>query len=194
MGRAGERLAQRAAHRSRTIVGWVGVRATEHQAQGVAGIDVHTSGGTPGYIAHAQKTTLPLPPVVPPTIYYGLTSDRPLSFPGPSVEALPDQPLPDCAPFLRVCAGVDEPSTVMLRGARELVGVWRHVHDERPQDMAKVNEQLNLNIRFIDCEAGGHQRRCIPTRYADVSINLRRMGGVVGLEVPPVCAQTERPQ
>jgi hypothetical protein len=87
---------------------------------------------------------------------YGFTPETPFAFTVPPVEARPDQPLPDAGPFLRVCAGVEEPSTVMLRGARELVGVWRHVHDERPKDTTKVNEQLNLYIWFIDREAGGH--------------------------------------
>ncbi|WP_280500598.1 hypothetical protein [Nocardia farcinica] len=90
------------------------------------------------------------------TIFYGSRPDKPLAFTIPPVEARPDQPLPDAGPFLRVCAGVEEPNTVMLRVARELVGVWRHVHDERPKDTAKVNEQLNLLIWFLDRGAGGH--------------------------------------
>ncbi|MBF6185066.1 hypothetical protein [Nocardia farcinica] len=78
------------------------------------------------------------------TIFYGSTPDRPLAFTVPPVEATPDRPLPDAGPFLRVCAGVEEPNTVMLRVARELAGVWRHVHYERPKDTTKTNEQLVL--------------------------------------------------
>ncbi|MGW5216375.1 hypothetical protein ACWEQA_00765 [Nocardia sp. NPDC004085] len=92
------------------------------------------------------------------TVFYGSSPDKPLAFTVPPVEARPDQPLPDAGPFLRMCAGVEEPTTVLLRGARELVGVWRHVHDDRPKDTVKVNEQLNLFIWFIDREAGGHTK------------------------------------
>ncbi|MFF7944523.1 hypothetical protein ACFZC5_32860 [Nocardia gamkensis] len=97
-----------------------------------------------------------MPEDCPEYTVYGFTPDTPLAFTVPPVEATPGQPLPDAGPFLRVCAGVEEPSTVMLRSARELVGVWRHVHDERPKDTTKVNEQLNLYMWFIDREAGGH--------------------------------------
>ncbi|MGV9751129.1 hypothetical protein [Nocardia farcinica] len=103
------------------------------------------------------------------TIFSGSTPDRPLAFTVPPVEATPDRPLPDAGPFLRVCAGVEEPNTVMLRVARELVGVWRHVHDERPKDTAKVNEQLNLFIWLIDREAGGYLKEFAPQRDAPLS-------------------------
>jgi hypothetical protein len=87
---------------------------------------------------------------------YGITPDKPLAFTLPPVEARPDQPLPDAGPFLRVCAGVEEPATVLLRCARELVGVWRHVYEHRRNAAASANEQLNLFSWFIDREAGGH--------------------------------------
>ncbi|MGV9678794.1 hypothetical protein ACWDSJ_26220 [Nocardia sp. NPDC003482] len=87
---------------------------------------------------------------------FGFTPETPFAFTMPPVEATPETPLPDAAPFLRVCAGAEEPTTVMLRATRELVGVWRHVYHERPKTTAKLNEQLNLNIWFIDREAGGH--------------------------------------
>ncbi|WP_024803509.1 hypothetical protein [Nocardia sp. BMG51109] len=91
-------------------------------------------------------------------VYYGLSPDRPAAFTVPPVEATPDTPLPDAAPFLRVCAGAEEPSTVMLRGAREFVGIWRHVYEQRPKDMNKLNEQLSLYTWFIDREAVGHTK------------------------------------
>ncbi|MGV9676448.1 hypothetical protein ACWDSJ_14320 [Nocardia sp. NPDC003482] len=91
-------------------------------------------------------------------VYYGLTPDRPLAFTVPPVEATPDTPLPDAGAFLQVCAGVEQPTTVMSRGVRELVGIWRHVFEQRPTDMSQLNEQLNLHIWFIDREAGGHTK------------------------------------
>ncbi|WP_174186460.1 hypothetical protein [Nocardia barduliensis] len=103
------------------------------------------------------------------TIFHGSNPDKPLAFTVPPVEATPGQPLPDAGPFLRVCAGVEEPSTVMLRVARELVGAWRHVHDDRPKDTAKVNEQLNLFIWFIDREAGGYLKDIAPQTDAPLS-------------------------
>ncbi|WP_156959827.1 hypothetical protein [Nocardia sp. BMG51109] len=92
------------------------------------------------------------------TVFDGSSPDHPLAFTVPPVEATPGTPLPDCAPFLRVCAGAEEPSTVMLRGAREFVGIWRHVYEQRPKDMSKLNEQLSLYTWFIDREAGGHTK------------------------------------
>ncbi|WP_156959567.1 hypothetical protein [Nocardia sp. BMG51109] len=102
-------------------------------------------------------------------VYDGLILDKPLVFTVPPVEATPDQPLPDCAPFLRVCGGVEEPSTVMLRGARELVGIWRHVYEQRPKDMAEINEQLSLYTWFIDREAGGHTKNIVHQEDAPLS-------------------------
>ncbi|WP_156959727.1 hypothetical protein [Nocardia sp. BMG51109] len=91
-------------------------------------------------------------------VFYGSSPDRPVAFTVPPVEATPETPLPDAGPFLRVCAGAEEPSTVMLRGAREFVGIWRHVYEQRPKDMSKLNEQLSLYTWFIDREAGGHTK------------------------------------
>ncbi len=90
---------------------------------------------------------------------YGFTPETPVAFTLPPVEATPDISLPDAAPFLRVCAGVEEPSTVILRCAAQLVGTWRYTHDQRPKDpkdLAQLNEGLNLSIWLIDREAGGH--------------------------------------
>lgn len=92
------------------------------------------------------------------TLFYGSTPDKPLAFTVPPIEATPDQPLPNAGSFLRVCAGVEEPGTVMLRCTRELVGLWRHVHDQRSKDKATGDEQLNLHIWFIDREAVGHTK------------------------------------
>ncbi|PPJ23136.1 hypothetical protein C5E45_29310 [Nocardia nova] len=93
------------------------------------------------------------------TVYYGFDPTRPVAFTVPPVEATPEQPLPDAGPFLRVCAGVAEPTTVIERVTVQLVGLWRHIHEQRPRDpgeLEKLNEQINLSIWFIDREAGGH--------------------------------------
>ncbi|WP_156959582.1 hypothetical protein [Nocardia sp. BMG51109] len=74
------------------------------------------------------------------TIYYGSSPDHPLAFTVPPVEATPDQPLPECGPFLRVCGGAEEPTTVMLRAARELAGIWRHVFEQRPMGVVAYLE------------------------------------------------------
>ncbi len=90
---------------------------------------------------------------------YGFTPETPFAISLPPVEATPEQLLPDAAPFLRVCAGVEEPSTVILRLAVQLVGIWRYTHEQRPKDpkdLAQLNEKLNLAMWLIDREAGGH--------------------------------------
>jgi hypothetical protein len=92
----------------------------------------------------------------PEYVVYGPTPDKPLAFTLPPVEAQPNQPLPDAGPFLRVCAGAEEPTTALLRCARQLVGEWRHVHEYGRSGSASVDEQLNLLILLIDREAGGH--------------------------------------
>ncbi|WP_019925437.1 hypothetical protein [Nocardia sp. BMG111209] len=93
--------------------------------------------------------------------FYGLTPDKPLAMTLPPVEATPDMPLPDAGPFLRVCAGAEQPTTVMMRIAVQLVGIWRHTHERRPtgeDELTQLNEQLNLAIWLIDREAGGHTK------------------------------------
>ncbi|NKY27744.1 hypothetical protein [Nocardia gamkensis] len=90
------------------------------------------------------------------SIFCSSTPDKPLAFTVPPVEATPEQPLPDVSSFLRVCARVEEPTTVLLRCARGLVGEWRHVHEHGRNAEASVDEQLNLLIWLIDREAGGH--------------------------------------
>ncbi len=57
----------------------------------------------------------------------------------------------------------------MLRSARELVGVWRHVHEQRPKDTAAVNEQLNLYIWLIDREVAGHTKDVVHQEDAPLS-------------------------
>ncbi|MBF6176012.1 hypothetical protein [Nocardia blacklockiae] len=92
-------------------------------------------------------------------VYYGFSAERPLIVSLPGVEATPDTPLPDAAPFLRVCAGIEEPGTAMLRIAREMVGMWRYTHEHRPTDpdeVALLNEKLNLAVFLLDQEADGH--------------------------------------
>ncbi|WP_174188383.1 hypothetical protein [Nocardia barduliensis] len=95
------------------------------------------------------------------TVYYGFTPDRPLAFTVPPVQAQPDQPLPDAGPFLRICAGVEKPTTVMLRCAREIVGIWRDTFEHQSQAKANIdtlNEQLSVYTWLIDREAGGHTK------------------------------------
>ncbi|BDT94134.1 hypothetical protein IFM12275_41100 [Nocardia sputorum] len=89
-------------------------------------------------------------------VVFGITPNMPLGFTVPPIEARPDQPLPDAGPFLRLCAGVEEPTTVLLRCARGLAGEWRHVHEHGRNASASVDEQLNLLIWLIDREAVGH--------------------------------------
>ncbi|WP_280377998.1 hypothetical protein [Nocardia wallacei] len=92
-------------------------------------------------------------------VFYGADPERPLAFTLPPVEATPETPLPDAGPFLRVCAGTEDASTVLFRVAVQLVGSWRYVHEQRPKDptdLAQLNEQLNLAAWLIDREAGGH--------------------------------------
>ncbi len=109
----------------------------------------------------SESADRPMPKDRPQYTVYGFTPEMPLAFTVPPVEATPDQPLPDAGPFLRVCAGVEEPGTVVLRCARELVGTWRYVHEQRPRDrenLARIDEHVNLYIWFIDREAGGHTK------------------------------------
>ncbi|WP_280335649.1 hypothetical protein [Nocardia wallacei] len=92
-------------------------------------------------------------------VYYGFSPDRPLIVSLPGVEATPQTPLPDARPFLRMCAGVEEPGTAMLRIAREMVGMWRYAHEHQPTDpreLAQLNEKLTLSVYLLDQEAGGH--------------------------------------
>ena len=71
--------------------------------------------------------------------------------------------------FLRICAGVDEPSTLIQRATRELAGVWRPVYEQRPTDSGTVNELLNLYIWFIDREAGGHTKNVVYHPHVQLS-------------------------
>jgi hypothetical protein len=89
-------------------------------------------------------------------IVYGLSPNSPAVFSLPPVEARPDRPLPDTAVFLRILAGVDEPTTVLTRAAREYVGIWRHVYEYGRNTTAPVDEQLALLTWVADQEAGGH--------------------------------------
>ncbi len=57
------------------------------------------------------------------TVCYGVDPTRPVAFTVPPVEATPEQPLPEAVPFLRVCAGVAEPSTVVERVIVQLVSI-----------------------------------------------------------------------
>lgn len=99
---------------------------------------------------------LPSEPHPSKHVIFAITPNMPLGFTVPPVEAQPDQPLPDAGPFLRLCAGVEEPTTVLLRCVRGLVGEWRYVHERGRSAAASANEQLNLLIWLIDREAGGH--------------------------------------
>ncbi|MFF3575278.1 hypothetical protein ACFYXQ_46895 [Nocardia jiangxiensis] len=103
------------------------------------------------------------------TIFYGANPNRPLAFTVPPVEATRDTPLPDAGLFLRICAGVDQPATLIQRATGELVGVWRHVYEQRPKETDMVNELLNLYIWFIDREAGGHTTSLVYHPHAQLS-------------------------
>ncbi|WP_157117777.1 hypothetical protein [Nocardia vaccinii] len=85
------------------------------------------------------------------------------------MEPTPDTPLPDAGLFLRICAGMDEPSTLIQRATKELVAVWRHVYEQRPKDTDTVNELMNLYVWFIDREAGGHTKAVVSQPYAQLS-------------------------
>ncbi|WP_156959301.1 hypothetical protein [Nocardia sp. BMG51109] len=102
-------------------------------------------------------------------VVYGFTPDRPVAFTVPPVEARPDQPLPESSAFLRVCEGAEEPSTVLLRCAGQVIGVWRYLHEQRPSDTSSVDEQLNLLIWLIDREASGHIRNIAVAPEAPIS-------------------------
>jgi hypothetical protein len=92
-------------------------------------------------------------------VVYGLDpkSGSPLVFTAPPVEATPDQPLPDAGPFLRVFAGVEEPTTALLRCGREFIGIWRYAYENR-LSTRHVEEQMDLLTWLADREAGGHTK------------------------------------
>ncbi|MFX0578402.1 hypothetical protein [Nocardia nepalensis] len=87
---------------------------------------------------------------------FGLSPDRPALFSAPPVEAQPDQPLPDAGSFLRVFAGADEPTTVLMRCAHQYIGIWRYVYKHGRNTGAPAEEHLSLLTWLIDREAGGH--------------------------------------
>ncbi|WP_338773038.1 hypothetical protein V7968_16355 [Nocardia vulneris] len=92
----------------------------------------------------------------PTHLIFGFAPDRPAMVSVPPIEARPDQPLPNCGPFLRVFAGVEDATTVLLRCAREYIGLWRHVYEYGRRDSEHINDQLSLLTWLIDREAGGH--------------------------------------
>ncbi|WP_433194010.1 hypothetical protein ACQP1G_35305 [Nocardia sp. CA-107356] len=51
---------------------------------------------------------------------------------------------------------MDEPTAVLMRCAREYIGIWRYVYEHDPNTGAPAEEHLSLLTRLIDCEAGGH--------------------------------------
>ncbi|WP_147134856.1 hypothetical protein [Nocardia ninae] len=91
-----------------------------------------------------------------------MSPDRPIAVSLPPVEATGGQPLPDAGPFLRVCAGVAEPSTALLRCVRELVGMWRYAYQQQPQDKTELDKLLNLAVYMLDHEASGHTKMIVP--------------------------------
>ncbi|WP_433600376.1 hypothetical protein ACQPXH_00440 [Nocardia sp. CA-135953] len=88
----------------------------------------------------------------------GYSPEKPLVFSLPSVEAQLDQPLPDAGPFLRVFAGAEEPTTVMLRCAHQYIGILRVIHDHRHNVPDVIHEQLSILTFLINQEAKGHTK------------------------------------
>ncbi|WP_433758001.1 hypothetical protein [Nocardia sp. CA-135398] len=74
------------------------------------------------------------------------------------VEAEPGQPLHGAGPFLRVFAGAEEPTTVMLRCAQQYIGILRVIYDHRRDVPDVVHEQLSILTFLIDHEAEGHTK------------------------------------
>ena len=107
----------------------------------------------------------------------GLLPNRPALFSAPPVEARLDQPLPDAGPFLRVFASVDEPGTVLMRCARQYIGIWRHVYEHGRNTGAPAEEHLSLLTWLIDREAGGHVSGI--TVDADAPTNPSSYGEIV---------------
>jgi hypothetical protein len=91
-------------------------------------------------------------------VVYGITPDKALTFTAPPVEATPDQPLPDDGPFLRVFAGVEAPTTVLLRCAQQYLGIQRLIYDHPRNVPDVVHEQLSTLTFLIDREASGHTK------------------------------------
>lgn len=106
----------------------------------------------------------------------GTSPSTPASFSLPPVEAQPDQPLPDAGPFLRVFAGAEEPTTVMLRCAQHYIGILRMIYEHRRDVPDVVHEQLSILTFLIDHEAEGHTKDIAvqpdaplaPLSYADM--------------------------
>lgn len=113
----------------------------------------------------------------PDHFVFGLSLNRAALFSAPPVEARPDQPLPDAGPFLRVFASVNEPGTVLMRCARQHIGIWRYAYEHRRNTGVPAEEHLSLLTWLIDREAGGHVSGI--TIDADAPTNPSSYGEVV---------------
>ncbi|MEV4238002.1 hypothetical protein AB0J47_22810 [Nocardia sp. NPDC049737] len=98
---------------------------------------------------------MPLDRQPPGHVALGTSPSTPASFSLPPVETQADQPLPDAGPFLRVFAGAEEPTTVMLRCAHQYIGILRVIYDHRRDVPDVVHEQLSILTFLIDHEAEG---------------------------------------
>ncbi|MFX0578849.1 hypothetical protein [Nocardia nepalensis] len=102
------------------------------------------------------RSTVPSDHQPPDHFVFGLSPNRSALFSAPPVEARPDQPLPDAGPFLRVFTSEDEPGTVLMRCARQYIGIWRYIYEHGRNTGAPAEEHLSLLTWLIDREAGGH--------------------------------------
>lgn len=107
----------------------------------------------------------------------GYSPEKSLVFSLPTVEAQPNQPLPDAGRFLRVFSGAEEPTTVMLRCAQQYIGILRLIYDQRRNVPDIFHEQLSVLTFLIDQEAGGHVREL--TVEASTPMNPSSYGEMV---------------
>ncbi|MFB8276947.1 hypothetical protein [Nocardia colli] len=87
---------------------------------------------------------------------FGFSSHSPAFFSAPPIKADPSQPLPDAGPFLRVFAGAEEPTTIMLRCAHQYLSVLQVIYDQGKDAPEAVHAQLSLLTFLIDREAQQH--------------------------------------
>lgn len=119
---------------------------------------------------------MPLNRQPPGHVALGISPSTPASFSPPPVEAQPDQPLHDAGSFLRVFAGAEEPTMVMLRCAQQYIGILRVIYDHRRDVPDVVHEQLSILTFLIDHEAEGHTKEIAvqpgaplaPSSYAEM--------------------------
>ncbi|MEV2226280.1 hypothetical protein AB0E01_41450 [Nocardia vinacea] len=119
---------------------------------------------------------MPLDHQLPGHVVLDTSPSTPASFSPPPAETQPDQPLHDAGPFLRVFAGAEEPTTVMLRCAHQYIGILRVIFDHRRDVPELVHEQLSTLTFLIDHQAEGHTKEIAvqpgaplaPSSYAEM--------------------------